>query len=45
MTFIKNKDQTTQTNFHTKNVMLLSSTKLQLNYEEIISIKQIQHSH
>jgi hypothetical protein len=44
MTFIKNKYRTKLTNSHLKNLMLLSSTKLKPNYEEIISIKQIQHS-
>jgi len=43
MTFIKNKYRTKLTNSHLKNVMLIFSTKLQPNYEEIISIKHIQH--
>jgi len=43
MTFIKKKYRTKLTNSHFKNLMLISSTKLQPNYEEIISIKQIQH--
>lgn len=44
MTFIKNKYRTKLTNSHLKNLMLLSSTKLKPNYEEIISMKQIQHT-
>jgi len=44
MTFIKNKYRTKLTNSHLKNLILLSSTKLKPNYEEIISMKQIQHT-
>ncbi|XP_060861848.1 general transcription factor II-I repeat domain-containing protein 2A-like [Metopolophium dirhodum] len=44
VTFIKNKYRTELTNSNLKNVMLLYSTKLKPNYEEIISMKQIQHT-
>lgn len=44
MTFIKNKYRSILTNSHLKNY-IISSTKLQPNYEEIMDIKQIQHSH
>jgi hypothetical protein len=44
MTFIKNKYRTKLTNSHSKNLILLSLSKLKPNYKEIISMKQIKHT-